>query len=99
MLTTSAPGAASVTHGPLCEWSNSGPWVTLAAPGADVVSTYIHHPEFGTGWAAWSGTSFATPHVVAMIAERTASTGSVLSSTKQVTSESTRSIGGYAAVL
>ena len=83
----------------LCEWSNSGPWVTLAAPGADVVSTYIHHPDFGTGWAAWSGTSFATPHVVAMIAEQAASTGSVLSAAKQVTSEPARSIGGYAAVL
>jgi subtilisin family serine protease len=83
----------------LCPWSNSGPWVTLAAPGADVVSTYIHHPEFGTGWAAWSGTSFATPHVVALIAEHAASTGSVLSAAKQVMSSSPRSIGGYAAVL
>ncbi|MEV0562647.1 S8/S53 family peptidase [Dactylosporangium sp. NPDC050588] len=83
----------------LCEWSNSGPWVTVAAPGADVVSTYIHHPDFGTGWATWSGTSFATPHVVALIVERAASTGSVLSATKEVTSESTRSVGGYAAVL
>ncbi len=83
----------------LCQWSNSGPWVTLAAPGADVVSTYIHHPEFGTGWAAWSGTSFATPHVVALIAEQAASTGSVLSAAKHVASESTGSIGGYPAVL
>lgn len=83
----------------ICPWSNSGPWVSLAAPGADVVSTYIHHPEYGTGWAAWSGTSFATPHVVAMIAEQAATTGSVLSATKQVAAQSTRSIGGYAAVL
>ncbi|GAA4604528.1 hypothetical protein BJY16_005039 [Actinoplanes octamycinicus] len=56
----------------LCDWSNSGDWLTAAAPGADVVSTYIAHQQFPTGWASWSGTSFATPYVVAAVAERIA---------------------------
>jgi subtilisin family serine protease len=61
----------------VCEWSNTGRWVTLAAPGADVVSTYVNHADFETGWAAWSGTSFATPHVVAAIAEQVPNAGSI----------------------
>jgi subtilisin family serine protease len=60
----------------VCPWSNRGDWVTLAAPGADVTSTYIHHEVFHSGWAQWSGTSFATPYVVAAVAEELAATGS-----------------------
>ncbi|GAA0493259.1 serine protease [Paractinoplanes deccanensis] len=55
-----------------CSWSNSGDWVTADAPGEDVTSTYIKHPAFPTGWAQWSGTSFATPYAVAAVAERIA---------------------------
>ncbi|HZN74241.1 MAG TPA: S8/S53 family peptidase [Micromonosporaceae bacterium] len=62
----------------VCPWSNRGDWVTLAAPGADVTSTYIHHEAFHSGWAQWSGTSFATPYVVAAVAEELAATGSAL---------------------
>jgi subtilisin family serine protease len=83
----------------VCQWSNSGPWVTLAAPGADVVSTYINHSDFSSGWAAWSGTSFATPHVVAAIAESAAQSGSVLASAKQVTSSAAATFAGYPAIL
>lgn len=55
----------------LCDWSNAGPWVTLAAAGEDITSTYIVNPEFfPDGWALWSGTSFATPRVVAEVAAR-----------------------------
>ncbi len=55
----------------LCDWSNAGPWVTLAAPGQDIVSTFINDTEaFPQGWALWSGTSFATPRVAAEIAAR-----------------------------
>jgi subtilisin family serine protease len=55
----------------LCDWSNVGPWVTLAAPGEDVQSTFINHSEFfPDGWALWSGTSFATPRVAAEVAAR-----------------------------
>ena len=53
----------------LYEWSNRGAWVTLAAPGADIVSTYVHRDNFGTGMAQWSGTSFAAPAVAAAIAD------------------------------
>jgi thermitase len=55
----------------LCTWSNAGPWVTLAAPGEDIESTFIKHQQFfPEGWALWSGTSFATPRVVAEVATR-----------------------------
>ncbi|GAA4250234.1 S8 family peptidase [Dactylosporangium darangshiense] len=82
----------------ICPWSNTGPWVTLAAPGADVVSTYINHSDFTTGWAAWSGTSFATPHVVAAIAEAAGPAGSLCGAAKQVSS-SAAAFGGYPAIL
>jgi thermitase len=85
---------AAHAGGALCEWSNSGPWVTVAAPGADVVSTYINHAEFSSGWASWSGTSFATPHVVAAIAEA-AQPGGVLAAAKQVTAGASLSVDGY----
>jgi hypothetical protein len=83
----------------VCAWSNQGPWISLAAPGADVVSTYIHHTNFISGWAAWSGTSFATPKVVAAIVERVAASGSVLAAAEQVRAEATQqSVGGYPAL-
>jgi hypothetical protein len=57
----------------LCGWSNTGPWVTLAAPGEDVESTFVNHPQFfPDGWALWSGTSFAAPRVAAEVAARIA---------------------------
>jgi subtilisin family serine protease len=39
-------------------WSNSGPYLELAAPGVDIYSTYM-----GGGYATMSGTSMACPHV------------------------------------
>ncbi len=69
----------------VCTWSNTGPWVTLAAPGQDVPSTYIvHGPDFATGWATWSGTSFAAPYVVAAIADQLAACGTVTAAADQV---------------
>ncbi|WP_432828932.1 S8 family peptidase [Dactylosporangium sp. CA-092794] len=80
----------------VCEWSNRGPWVTLAAPGADVVSTFIHHPSFASGWAAWSGTSFAAPRVVAAVVERVAAAGSVAAAAEQVRQEAAaQPLGGF----
>jgi thermitase len=79
----------------VCTWSNTGPWVTLAAPGQDVTSTYImHSPGFETGWAKWSGTSFATPHVVAAIADQLASSGSVTAAADQVRKNATQQLYG-----
>ena len=101
-------GVAAHDGQAVCDWSNSGPWVTLAAPGADVVSTYINHSDFSSGWAAWSGTSFATPHVVAAIAEAAAPSGllpggllpgGLLAAAKQVTSSAVATFAGYPAIL
>jgi len=60
-------------------FSNFGPWIDACAPGIDVVSTFFcdfddHRPgqrgvDRYRGWAAWSGTSFAAPHVGAAIAQ------------------------------
>ncbi len=44
-------------------FSNCGDWVDAIAPGADAVSRY----PSATGWASWSGTSFATPQVAAAL--------------------------------
>lgn len=79
----------------ICDWSNAGPWVTLAAPGQDVESTYITHPEFPSGWAQWSGTSFATPRVAAEIAARIGRDGSVVTSLQRVVATATGRYGDY----
>jgi subtilisin family serine protease len=82
----------------ICPWSNTGPWVDMAAPGVDIVSTYIHHPEFSSGWASWSGTSFATPSVVAAMVTLTGDAGSVRDAGKQLRASANHTIGGYAAL-
>ena len=46
--------------------------MTIAAPGSDITSTFVRHNLFPSGWALWSGTSFATPYVVASLADRIA---------------------------
>ncbi|GAB3594289.1 hypothetical protein GCM10027446_17930 [Angustibacter peucedani] len=58
-------------------FSNYGPWVDVCAPGVDLHSSYVDgrrgpDPDDGqfTGWATWSGTSFAAPVVAAEIAHR-----------------------------
>ncbi|MEV6930245.1 S8/S53 family peptidase [Dactylosporangium sp. NPDC051485] len=83
----------------VCSWSNRGAWVTLLAPGEDVVSTFINHPTFPSGWAAWSGTSFAAPKVVAALVERVAAAGSVQAAAEQVKAEaSQQTLGGFPAL-
>ena len=47
--------------------SNYGSWVDVYARGAGVISTYVTVDGF-SGWARWSGTSFAAPQVAAAIA-------------------------------
>jgi Subtilase family len=61
-------------------WTNYGSWVNACAPGADLVSSFFadfdgpdprvntEDPDRFGGWARWSGTSFATPVVVAALA-------------------------------
>ncbi len=65
-------------------FSNHGSWVDVSAPGEDLVSEFFDHfdglfeplpastlPDFDdfSGWAMWSGTSFATPAVVGALCE------------------------------
>ena len=78
----------------ICDWSNSGDWVTLAAPGADITSTFVRHEQFPTGWALWSGTSFATPHVVAALAEELSLTGTVQGALAAVLAKASANIVG-----
>jgi thermitase len=80
----------------VCDWSNAGPWVTLAAPGQDVESTYITHPEFPSGWAQWSGTSFATPRVAAEVASRIGRDGSAVTALQRVVAAAPGRFGDYA---
>lgn len=64
-------------------FSNHGPWVSVCAPGVDIVSEFpnlaalnpglMRNDEddvstFDSGWARWSGTSFSAPVVAATIA-------------------------------
>ena len=80
----------------MAAWSNTEPWVTLAAPGEDVTSTFINYPTFTSGWAQWSGTSFAVPYVVAAITEQVATSGTVLAAAQQVRKiAATRAYGPY----
>jgi thermitase len=71
--------AATDDRGELAAWSNRGGWVDLAAPGVDVVSSFVRAvadeldvaPETVTreyGAATWSGTSFAAPWAAAALA-------------------------------
>ncbi len=84
----------------VCDWSNAGDWVSLAAPGADITSTFVRHQAFPSGWALWSGTSFATPHVVAALADELYRTGNVQAARNAVMARaSARLFGGYPSLL
>lgn len=75
-----AVGALDTTNGEIsrASFSNYGHWVDVYAPGTDVHSTYLDgeyrekdkHLSHLTGWASWSGTSFAAPQIAAEIAKR-----------------------------
>ena len=54
----------SRTGGVRDSFSNCGTWVNAVAGGADTVGRY----PSPTGWAIWSGTSFATARVSAALA-------------------------------
>lgn len=48
--------AATDATGHLASFSNFGSWITVAAPGVDILTT-----SMGGGYGYWSGTSFASP--------------------------------------
>jgi subtilisin family serine protease len=61
-------------------FTNFGGWVDACAPAIDVISTFFVRPDTKidepvTGWARWSGTSFAAPKVAAVIAREMYLTG------------------------
>ena len=76
-------------------YSNYGHWVDCATPGDDVTSTF---PDFDpgngqpfTGWACWSGTSFAAPYLAGLIAaEMTAGGGPAADAVHRVLATATR---------
>lgn len=65
-------------------FTNFGPWVRACAPGVDIVSLFFegfngagppernYDPDRFSGWARWSGTSFAAPRVAAELARAVA---------------------------
>jgi subtilisin family serine protease len=75
-----AVAAYDAAAGQPASWSNRGWWVDACAPGVGVLSAYVDGSGEGpggasvpfTGWARWSGTSFAAPLVAAEIAHRLA---------------------------
>lgn len=69
-----AVGAVDARHHrstPVADFSNHGRWVSAYASGVDVLGPYLGFadgtPGF-TGWATWSGTSFASAVVTGRIA-------------------------------
>ncbi|NNE12539.1 MAG: S8 family serine peptidase [Ilumatobacter sp.] len=65
-------------------FTNRGSWVAASALGVDIVSTFFDlagqpnlQPPF-SGWAQWSGTSFAAPVVVGLIAREMANHGTAV---------------------
>jgi Subtilase family len=79
-------GAVSLENGTAREatFTNYGPWVDLCAAGVNVLSSYEARPYITqfppgnvltfNGSATWSGTSFAAPHVSAVVANMLAAT-------------------------
>jgi hypothetical protein len=73
--------AALDRYGLPARWSSHGDWVRFSAIGEGVVSTYVQGTEDGEliddplpdtfgadSWAAWTGTSFATPQITGALA-------------------------------
>jgi hypothetical protein len=105
-------GAVDTTQGPnpvAAPFSNAGPWVKTCAPGVRTHSAYvtgswdhggIPRPPRFDGYALWSGTSFATAHVSAAIANRSVVQGiPVRQAERDLLSGGRPTIPGYGVVL
>jgi hypothetical protein len=66
-LRTDLLAVGSWTGGRRDSFSNCGAWVNAIAAGRNTISRYPSPPST-TGWARWSGTSFATARVSAAVA-------------------------------
>jgi subtilisin family serine protease len=66
-------GALNVTGRRRAQFSNYGWWVDACAVGEDVAGPFLtYRTEEGrsfTGYASWSGTSFAAPQLAGAVAE------------------------------
>ena len=59
---------AATTPGDLkASFSNFGPWVDIAAPGVDILSTYFDHNTGQHGYRMLQGTSMAAPIVTGLV--------------------------------
>jgi len=70
--------SATDTYDKLASFSNYGPWIDLAAPGTNILTTTSNG-----GYGAWNGTSFASP-LVAGLAALVFSVNPALSNTQVV---------------
>ncbi len=93
------PGAAAFTPRGAGA-ADTAPWIDVFAPGVDVVSTYLgdgapervlvenadgsRAPVEFSGWAAWSGTSFATGEITGAVANLLARGDSAAEAVKKV---------------
>jgi subtilisin family serine protease len=63
-----AVGATDYLSHARASYSNCNSYVTVAAPGSNILSTYAQKPNHTPAYAHLSGTSMATPHVSAVAA-------------------------------
>jgi subtilisin family serine protease len=78
-----AVGSLDATGTQRASFSNYGWWVDASTRGENIVSSFFtfdsegaHGPQHFTGYATWSGTSFAAPRVAGAIAAQAARDGS-----------------------
>ena len=82
----------------LADFSNVGEWVDFAAPGENLLSTYLRWvPSDGGrtyhGYAYWSGTSFATAVVTGALAAKMSDNNTALEAVHYLKNSSTKTAG------